>query len=295
MQARHTEERLIMTQTQETAPTVYRQAGETRFAYRDLGHDSGVPLIFLNRFRGTMDDWDPDIINRLARSRRVILFDNAGVGLSTGTTPDSVSSMAADAASFISALADTPVDVLGFSLGGYVAQRLTLDYPGLVRKLILAGTGAGGGEQPDDDIRVHTSAPVITREDLDFLFFAPTAAGKAAGAAHWERIHSRVPAREPELTAAALAAHIAAVGRWRTGEGSPLKQLHEIQQPVLVANGDKDRMVPTSNSVAMQEEIPNAQLIIYPNAGHGFLFQYADLFAEHVARFLDTSWDPFAA
>lgn len=284
---------MAMTATQQTAPDLFVETGGTRFAYREIGQDSGTPLLLLNRYRGVMDDLDPDTVNRLARSRRVVVFDNAGIGLSTGTTPDSVSGMAAGAVAFITALFADPVDILGFSLGGYVAQRLTLDYPALVRKLILAGTGAGGGEQPGAEIRPHTSAPVLTREDLAFLFFPADDAGAAIGAAHWERIHSRVPAREPELTAAAFAAHVAAVGKWRAGEGSPLKQLHEIRQPVLIANGDDDRMVPTSNSVAMQQEIANAQLIIYPHAGHGFLFQYADLFSEHATRFLNTSWDPF--
>ena len=261
-----------------------------RYAYRMLGPAGGVPLVLCHRFRGTMDDWDPAVVDGLATRRRVVLFDSAGVGLSTGETPDSVKGMADRAAEFIRLIGFTSVDLLGFSLGGYVGQIVTLDHPGLVRRLVLAGTGPGGGEgivPARPEIRQIAGRPVLGLEEYLQLFFCPSPSSQAAGRRYWQRVHERGPEREAPVSPATLKAQTAAVVAWAQGRGSAFARLGEMAQPVLVANGRDDIMVPTVNSFVMARRMRNAMLIMYPDSGHGFLFQHARTFTRHVLGFLD--------
>jgi pimeloyl-ACP methyl ester carboxylesterase len=275
--------------THNTAVTQFIEGNGLRYAYRILGAADGVPLLLCHRFRGTMDDWDPTFIDALAAERRVILFDNAGIGMSTGETPDTVTAMAEKAVEFLRLINVDRADLLGFSLGGYVAQMVTLNYPDLVRRLVLAGTGPGGGEGivlPGPDIRPVASRPVLGLEEYLYLFFVPSVTSQAAGHRYWRRVNERGPEREPSVSEASVKAQVAALGAWWQGNGSAFPRLGEIRQSVLVANGFADVMVPTINSITMAQRIKNAMLILYPDSGHGFLFQYPAIFGRHVLDFL---------
>lgn len=274
--------------TAETAETSYIEADGIRFAYRTFGKTSDVPLVFCQRFRGTMDDWDPAFVNALAKERTVILFDSAGVGLSSGEVAETFYGTANYAVTFIEALGLKQVDLLGFSMGGYIAQLVTLDRPDLVRRLILAGTGGGTGEGTQSgkpEVFQVAFKPVNEPEDFLYLFFEPTETSRAAGLEYLERLARRKDDRAPLVKPESVQAQIKSAVAW--GTNSTFDRLGEIKQPVLVANGDHDIMIPTINSFIVSQRIPNAQLIIYPDSGHGFLFQYPDLFAEHVSIFLN--------
>ncbi|MBM7566343.1 alpha/beta fold hydrolase [Paenibacillus sacheonensis] len=272
--------------TAQTVPNAYVEAGGVRYAYRKLGKPSRVPLVLLNRFRGTMDDWDPALVNALAADRTVIYFDNAGVGLSTGEAHDLIAGMANGAAAFIDALELEQVDLLGFSMGGLVAQQLTVERPGLVRNLVLAGTsGAGKEDEPTVAEAFQVAVkPVNTEEDFLYLFFEDSESSQAAGRQYWSRLQERQVDRSPLVKAASIQAQGSALGSWK--KNSVFERLKDIPQRVLVANGSRDLMAPTFNSFLLYKQIPNAQLILYPDSGHGFLFQHADAFAEHVNLFL---------
>jgi pimeloyl-ACP methyl ester carboxylesterase len=275
--------------THNAAPTQHVAGDGMRYAYRTLGPSGGVPLVLCHRFRGTMDDWDPAVVDALAAERRVILFDNAGIGLSTGETPGSVKGMADGVADFIRLIEVKQADLLGFSMGGYVAQTVALDHPDLVRRIVLAGTGPGGGAgiaPASPEIRQVSGRPVLGLEEYLCLFFSPSEASQAAGRRYWQRVNERGPQREPPVSQATLAAQVAALVAWSQGKGSAFPRLGEIRQPVLVANGHNDVMVPTINSFTMAQKIKDATLIVYPDSGHGFLFQYPATFTRHVLDFL---------
>ena len=274
--------------THETAKTEFIEAGGVRYAYRRFGRPGGAPLVFCHRFRGTMDDWDPAVINGFAREREVILFDNAGVGLSTGEIPGNVRPMADHLITFLEGLGLSEADLLGFSMGGYVVQFAALKSPHLFRRLILAGTGPGGGERyvpGGPEIRPMASRPILGLEEQQFLFFTTSEKSKAAGEAYWQRLKSRVGEIEPPVSQDGIKAQLQALVAWSQGD-SAYSKLGEIKQPVLVANGSNDVMVPTINSFTMAQLLPNALLILYPESGHGFLFQYPELFVDHARRFL---------
>jgi pimeloyl-ACP methyl ester carboxylesterase len=276
-------------ETHETAPTRFIEANGIRYAYRRFGKESGVPLVFLQHFRGTMDNWDPMITNGFAPDRPVVLFDNAGVGLSGGETPDNVADMARHAVAFIGALGLMQVDLLGFSLGGFVAQQVTLGHPDLVRRVVLAGTGPQGGEGMDrftPAVEAVATKEKSGPESLLFLFFEPTATSQAAGRAFLQRLGARTTDRDEPSSLQTRDAQLKAIQAWGVPEGERYSRLKQIRQPVFVANGTNDIMVPTVNSFILSQRLPNAYLILYPDSGHGFLFQYAGLFVEHVSRFL---------
>jgi pimeloyl-ACP methyl ester carboxylesterase len=270
-------------------PTRFLDAGGVRFAYRRFGRAGGVPLLLLQRFRGTMDHWDPALLEVIARERELIVFDSAGVGASNGEVAPGIAGAARTAADFIEALGSTPVDLLGWSMGGAVAQRLALDRARLVRRIVLAGTGPGGvpeAPRAPDKVWQVAAKPVNDDEDFLYLFFADTPSSRAAGLTSLRRIERRLQASSSSVKPASWQTQAAAIAAWAMGRDAAYERLHEIGSPVLVANGAADVMVHAYNSYAMSQRLPRAQLLLYPDAGHGFLFQYADHFGRQVVEFL---------
>lgn len=274
--------------TARTAPTQTVQVGDATIAYRSFGQ--GRPLLFLQRFRATMDDWDPALLDALAREHRVILVDYAGVGGSTGVPRNSVDALAADVASFIEALDLGTADVLGWSLGGMVAQRLALDSPHSVQCLILASTHPGGGPNtagPSPEIlQLLTKPGPRTEEERLGLFYSPTASGRALGHASLIRIDRRDD-RVPPVGPAAVSAHGTAVFGFVNGTSRPAyPELGSLRQPTLVAGGSHDAILPVINSRALASLIPHAELVIYPDDAHAFLFSRNQDFTRQVDGFL---------
>jgi pimeloyl-ACP methyl ester carboxylesterase len=265
--------------------------GDVSFVYRRFGNATTAPaLVMLQHFRGNLDSWDPALVDRLARHREVILLDNRGVGGSTGVVPENVTSMARDALAFIDALALKQVDLLGYSLGGYVAQELVLLRPRLVRRLVLAGTAPQGG--PDlhrwsEDVYALATRDEPTAEDLLGVFFSGSEQSRAKGMESIGRLFQREVDRDEPTDLETRDAQLAAITAWGIPDTSRLNRLAGIIQPTLVANGDDDRMMHTKNSRLLAEQLPNAELRIYPDANHGFLNQYPEVFADHIIEFLD--------
>jgi pimeloyl-ACP methyl ester carboxylesterase len=277
--------------THQTAPTQFVKAKGIRFAYRRFGKSGGVPLVFNMHFTGTMDHWDPLVTDGLAASREVILFNNAGISSTSGEVPASVEEMAANAAAFIEALGLAKVDVLGFSLGGLVAQALTAATPDLVRRLILVGTGPRGGEGMatlTPEAQAVFGAAYANPDELWLrVFFTPTEASQAAGRAFLKRFRLRQEGRDPEVSEKVAPAQITAIGKWGTPRADAFGYLRKITHPTLVINGSHDVIVYTVNSLILQQNLPNAQLILYPDSNHGSQYQYPALFVADVTRFLD--------
>jgi pimeloyl-ACP methyl ester carboxylesterase len=259
----------------------------TRLAYRRLGVDTGVPVIFLNHLGAVLENWDPRVIDGIAAKRQVIVFDNRGIGASEGSAPRSVAAMARDAVSFIRALGFDQVDLVGFSLGGMVSQVIVQEEPQLVRKLVLAGTGPAGGEGIDKVTRITildmVRGALTLKDPKTYLFFTRTANGRAAAREFLGRLKERTDDRDKAISPIAFRAQLKAIHAWATQQPSDLSG---IRQPVLVANGDQDRMVPSGNSVDLVRRLPNAQLTLYPDAGHGGVFQYHEEFVAEVLDFL---------
>jgi pimeloyl-ACP methyl ester carboxylesterase len=278
-----------MTNLHDTAPTQCIEARAVKYAYRRFGAAMGTPVVFLQHFRGGLDNWDPKVTDGLARNRPVILFNNAGVASSGGEPVDTVSAMAKHVVTFINALGLKQVDLLGFSLGGFVAQQVGIEYPDLIRRVVLAGTGPQGGEGMDSftpKVAEHATRGTPVLEDFLYLFFSPSETSQAAGRAFWDRRHTRTDQDIPS-SMAAMGAQAAAMASWgAVPKTDRYGQLKNIKQPVLVVNGHDDIMVPTINSFILQQRIPNATLILYPDSGHGAIFQYPDLFVSHAGIFL---------
>ena len=276
--------------SQYTAPTLAIDAANgTTYAYRRFGRKGAIPVVFLQHFRGNLDNWDPALVDDIAAGREVILVDNSGVGLSTGSTPHSVKGLARDVLAFIDALGLTEIDLFGFSLGGFVAQEIVLLRPRLVRRLILAGTAPEGGRgfhAWSEEITSHAYKDVPGAEDVFYLFFAPTETSQARAKEFAGRIFTRERDRDQKPTLAVRDAQAEAITDWGIPDTTKLARLAGITQPTLVANGSNDILVPTVNSYLLAGHIPNAQLIIYPDANHGFLFQYPHEFAAEVSKFL---------
>jgi pimeloyl-ACP methyl ester carboxylesterase len=246
----------------------------------------------LQHLTGNLDDWDPAIVDGLAKERQVITFDNVGVGASSGKTPASVEEMARDAEAFIDALKLDRVDLLGFSLGGFIAPLLARSRPGLVRRLVLAGTSAAGGRGLVDIVgvfqRAIERAGQLNQHPKQLLFFTPTARSQAAANDFLERLAARREDRDAATTMETIRSQLAAIVAWGRAPVDA-KTLGTITQPTLIANGDRDIMVPTVNSFTLLEALPNAQLSIFPDSGHGAIFQYHEEFLDQVVRFLGTS------
>ena len=281
---------LASTQTTSlTAPTQFVDAAGATFAYRRVGPDSGTPLLFLQHFRGNMDNWDPEVVDGLAAHRPVILVDNRGVSRSSGSTPNNVAAMGRDILAFVDALGETRIDLLGFSLGGMVAQQILLDRPGLVRRAVLVGTGAAGAvDMMNDEITAVATTFPGNPKGLLFLFFEPTQASQDAGVRYLQRMSARTD-REPPTSADLMHAQLDALRAWGSMGEAAAAALKSVQQPVLVVNGSHDRMIPTINAFTLWQRLPNAELILYPDSGHGSLFQYPSWFVDDVSRFLDRS------
>jgi pimeloyl-ACP methyl ester carboxylesterase len=277
--------------THQTAPTQHVEANRIRFAYRRFGKTGGVPLVFNQHFTGTMDHWDPAVTDGLAKDREVILFNNAGVSSSSGEVPTSFAETGANAVAFIKALGLRQVDVLGFSIGGLVAQEIALAEPELVRRLVLVGTGPRSGESMDTGTPEGNRIFGATYEHPDDLwlsvFFTPSEASQAAGRDFLKRFRRRSKDRDPEVNEKVAPAQRAAIAKWGAKRERPYDYLKAIQQPTLVVNGSNDVIIYTINSYILQQNLPNAQLIIYPDSAHGSHHQHHDLFVRHVTMFLD--------
>jgi pimeloyl-ACP methyl ester carboxylesterase len=262
-------------------------AGGVDFAYRELGPKARVPVIFLTHLAAILDNWDPRVVDGIAARHRVITFDNRGVGASSGSTPTTIEAMANDAVAFIRALGLEQVDLFGFSMGGMIAQVIAADEPQLVRKLILAGTGPAGGDGITNVSRIahlDTVRGLLTWQDpKQFLFFTRTPDGRRAGKAFLARLKERTEDRDKAISLRSYGAQLKAIHRW--GKQQPA-DLSVIRQPVLVANGASDRMVPTSNSVDLARRLPDADLVVYPDAGHGGIFQFHGPFVDKALEFL---------
>jgi pimeloyl-ACP methyl ester carboxylesterase len=258
-----------------------------RFAYRELGPDSGVPVVFLTHLAAVLDNWDPRVVDAIAAKHHVITFDNRGVGASSGSTPTSIEEMAKDAVTFIKGLDPDQVDLFGFSMGGMIAQVIVQTEPQLVRKLILAGTGPAGGEgitQVTAISYLDILRGAFTRQDpKQFLFFTRTPNGRQAGKQFLARLQERTGDRDKAISVKSFRAQLKAIHRW--GQQQP-SDLTGIRQPTLVMNGDHDRMVPTKNTVDLSQRIANSELVIYPDAGHGGVFQYHAQFSQKALQFL---------
>ena len=274
-----------------TAPTQFLETSNETYAYRRFGSGPEHPLVCLQHFTGTLDNWDPAVTDALALGREVILFESAGLGRSTGEVPDTIAGMAKHAFAFLDGLGVASCDVLGFSLGGMVAQQMAQDRPSIFRRMILVGTAPRGGE----DI-MHLQKPSLAKylgdpklqgyAVLQKIFFAPTELSQKAGAAFIKRLSQRVEDREPISGSAVAQAQLAAFRDWEKFTGERFADLKDILHPTLVLNGIYDEMIPVQNSYWLSANLPNAVLLTYPDSGHGSLFQFHELFARQAAAFL---------
>src|SRR6266566_2702142 len=277
-----------------TAPTQFLEVNGHSYAYRRFGNGSALPLLCLQHFTGTLDNWDPAVTDPLASGREVILFDNAGVGRSTGDVPGTIAGMAGHAMAFLDELGVTTCDVMGYSLGGMAALQMLQDPPSIFRRMILVATVPRGGE----DI-MHLEKPSLAKriqdptnrgyDVLKKIFFTSSPASQAAGQAFIERLMQRKDDREPPSGPNVGAAQTAAFREWERFTGERFADLKGIRHPTLVVQGFKDEMIPVRNSYWLAENLPNASLLVYPDAGHGSLFQYPESFTKHAAAFLSSN------
>jgi len=291
---------MLATQTASNidAPTELLELAGQRYAYRRFGNGAGLPLLCLQHFTGTLDNWDPAVTDPLALGREVILFDNAGIGRSSGTVPNTIAGMTKHAFAFLDGLGIATCDVLGYSLGGMIAQQMAHDRPSIVRRMILVATAPRGGE----DV-MHLEKPSLARfigdpklqgyARLQKIFFAPTDSSQSAGQAFIGRLAQRKEDLDPPSGPDVAAPQIAAFREWEQFTGQRFANLASIRTPTLVVNGVHDEMIPIANSYWLSENLPNAVLLTYPDSGHGALFQFHESFTRQATAFL-ASDSPFA-
>src|ERR1700730_3898862 len=277
-----------------TAPTQFLPVNGHSYAYRRFGNGSGLPLLCLQHFTGTLDNWDPAVTDPLASGREVILFDNAGVGRSTGDVPETIARMAEHTIAFLDGLGIETCDVVGYSLGGMVALQMVQDRPSIFRRLILVGTAPRGGE----DI-MHLEKPSLAKRIQDAtnrgydvlkkIFFTSSPASQALSEAFIRRLSERKDDLDPVSGPKVATAQIAAFREWEAFTAERFADLRGICQPALVVNGVHDEMIAVRNSYWLADNLPNAVLLVYPDAGHGSLFQYADSFTRHAGAFLSVA------
>lgn len=286
MTSTHTPQESLVTSYKD-APTKTITAGGATYAYRELGPRGGIPVVFFVHLAANLDNWDPRIIDPIAKNRHVITFDQPGVGASTGTVPGSIEEMVDDAHTFIKALGFHTIDIFSFSLGGMIAQDLTLKHPDLVRKLVLTGTGPRGGKDMDKIVGVtywDILRATLTRSDpKEFLFFNRNSAGKLAARQFIGRLQERTIDRDQPFKLAAMQTQLKAIQAFGRSTSSDLSQL---THPTLIANGDNDRMVPSILSEELHQRIKGSRVIMYPDSGHGGIFQYHAAFAAAAVEFL---------
>ena len=275
--------------THETAPTQFVESGGMRYAYRRFGKTGAVPLLFLGYFNTNMDAWDPIVTNGLAADYEVIVFDNAGVGASTGRTPSTVVEMTRHCVAFCRALGLNTVDVVGFSLGGMIAQQLALDDPGLVQRLILLGTAPRGGE----GLTFTELSPEEQADPVAFLLgalFSPSENSRKAGYEHLKRLQSRQKDRDLPVTRDSAVGQLAAIREWGIAPAADrYTTLEKITRPALIVHGNKDVVVDPINALILAERLPDAQMIVYPDSSHGAMYQHAPTFLAHVNLFLNSA------
>lgn len=272
--------------THETVPTEFVEDGGIRYAYRRFGKQGTTPLLCLGYFNSNMDAWDPAVTNNLAADHEVILFDNAGVGASGGKIPYTVKEMSEHCVAFCRAVGLKVIQVMGFSLGGMIAQQLALDHPRLVERLILLGTGPRGGE----GMTFTELSPEEQADPVAFLlaaFFSPSQASQAAGREYMKRLESRGEDRDRSVSRDSAVAQLAAIREWGTIPASGrYDTLKDIAHPTLIVHGNKDIVVAPINALILAEHLPHAQLVVYSDSSHGAHYQHARLFLEHVKLFL---------
>lgn len=281
-----------------TAPTRFLETNGHSYAYRRFGGGTGRPLLFLQHFTGTLDNWDPAVADPLASGREVILFDNAGIGRSSGEVPRTIAGMAEHALAFVDGLGLNEIDVLGYSLGGMVAQQMAKDRPSLFRRIILVGTAPRGGEDimhlDKPELAKHFRDPTLKGyQILQKIFFTQSEASQADGGAFIQRLMLRKDDRDPVSGPSVAAAQLASFREWEQFGGERFADLKAIRQPTLVVNGVFDAMIPVRNSYWLSENLPDAVLLTFPDAGHGSLFQFHEPFARQAAAFL-ASDSPYA-
>ena len=265
-----------------------RTANGITYVYRELGEKIGIPIVFFTHLSANLDNWDPRIIDGIAKQHWVITFDNTGVGLSSGQVPGTIKEMAEDAINFIKALGFKQIDILSFSMGGMIAQELLELEPTLIRKVILTGTGPRGGKGIENVTKISNQdlvRAIFTLKDVKtYLFFTRTSNGKKKAKEFLARIKERKKNRDKMISLKGYLTQLKAINRW--GKSTPA-DLSKIKQPILVVNGEADRMVPTENSYELVQRLPNSKLVIYKDAGHGAIFQYHEEFTKEVLAFLN--------
>lgn len=277
----------VTTDYHQTAVTQFISAGDTKFAYRVLGDKTGIPLVMISALGNSMDDWDPAITNGLAQQYKVIIFDIQGAGSSGGTTPDNITGMASGVVKFINALGYTKVNLLGFSMGSFISQQIALTNPALVNKIILTGTGPKGAEGLSNLPNILATAAGLSPEEV-FLksFFTSSDASQNTGKLSYERIQKRSVDRDAPVSPESATAGLKAVLGWAQPYPAALKELENISKPVLIAQGENDLLVPVVNATNMANSIPDAQIVVYHDGGHGAIYQYHEEFIQTALDFL---------